>query len=317
MRRILLYRTLPLGLSVAVAAIALFAFGADDDAEGDLAETFDAPRLAFTGLRGESRDLFVQHPDGTSIALTEDEFRDGDAAYSPDGHQIAFVSDRGGSLDLWVIDADGRDRRQLTTNPAADVGPSWAPDGRRIAFVSDREGDRTNVFTIDVDTLEVTQVTFQDRGLTFVDWAPDGESLAFSLVGPDDPGDPEVASLELVVAPAAGGEPLVLQAGSGRNWGAAWSPDGEWIAFSWSPRGVVATEAAWLQVIRRDGSELRRLEQGAWADFGPSWAPDGQRLAFTSTRGGFTQVFVWDLQTDAVTLMLDGVPAFDPSWAPS
>ena len=98
-------------------------------------------RLVFTGLHGQSRDLFVQSLEGTPVALTDDEFLDGDAVFSRDGDLIAFASDRAGSLDIWVMKADGTEPRQLTTNPAIDVGPSWAPDGQRIAFVSDREGD--------------------------------------------------------------------------------------------------------------------------------------------------------------------------------
>lgn len=274
-------------------------------------------RLVFTAFTGSSQDLFIQTEGGAPVALTESASRDGEATFSPDGRRIAFVSDRGGSLDVWVMNADGSDARQLTTDAANDVSPSWAPDGERIAFVSDREGDRTNIFVVGVESGEVSQLTFQERGLAFPDWSPDGRSIAYSAAGPEHPTSSELTPLVLVVIPLTGGEPALLRGGSGWNWGAAWSPDGEQIAFSWTRGGAGLTEVAWLQLINKDGTGLRRMEAAVWGDYAPSWSPDGRRIAFTSTRQGFPQVYIWDLETDEVNLALGGTTAFDPSWAPS
>jgi len=309
LRRPILATLALLGAAATLAGVAI----ADDSGPGSIA----AETLIFTGLNGQSRDLFLQSLDGAPVALTDDAFLDGEAIFSPDGEQIAFVSDRAGSLDVWVMQADGRDARRLTTDAASEVSPAWSPDGDRIAFVSDREGDRTNIFVVAVESGVVSQITFQERGLAFLDWSPDGASIAYSAAGADNASDPELTPLELVVIPAAGGEVRVLEDGAGWNWGAAWSPDGLSLAFSWTPPGVAATDVAWLQIINADGTGLRRLQQGSWADYAPAWSPDGERIAFTSTRGGFPQVHLWDLRTDAVELALGGQLAFDPSWAPN
>lgn len=305
-------RQLTLALLVVALALAVVAI-----LDGGSTISIAPDRLVFTGLNGQSRDLFMQTLGGAPVALTDDDFLDGEAAFSPDGRSLAFVSDRAGSLDIWVMNADGTAPRQLTTDPGDDVGPSWAPDGKRISFVSDREGDRTNIFVVDLETGAVSQITFQARGLAFLDWSPDGDRIAYSAVGPDDPSDPQLTPLHLVVIPATGGEPAVLRDGAGWNWGAAWSPDGESIAFSWTPPGVASTETSWLQIVSADGTNPRRLRQGSWGDYAPAWSPDGRRIAFTSTQAGFPQIYIWDLETDELTLALGGTLAFDATWAPN
>ena len=300
-----------LAMAVVLAAVAIL-----DEPEPGAPIPAAQDRLVFTAMTGSAGDLLVQALGGAPVPLTSDAFRDGEPAFSPDGRRIAFVSDRGGSLDIWVMNADGSEPRQLTTDPANDVGPSWGPDGQRIAFVSDREGDRTNIFVVTLESGAVSQLTMQERGLSFPAWSPDGDWIVYSAPGRADLVDPGSTPLQLEIIPADGGAPRVLRGGAGKNWGAAWSPDGERIAFSWTRAGANLTDVAWLQVINRDGTGLRRLEAGVWADFAPTWAPDGRRIAFTSTREGVPQTYIWDLETDEIRLALGGMTAFDASWAP-
>ena len=76
----------------------------------------------------------------------------------------------------------------------------------------------------------------------------------------------------------------------------AWSPDGAWLAFSYSdsitPQGVY--------VARLDGSERRLVAPLGW---GPQWSPDGMRLLIGIGLSG--QVFVVDLASDSITQLTD------------
>ena len=92
----------------------------------------------------------------------------------------------------------------------------------------------------------------------------------------------------------------------------AWSPDGQWIAFT-SSRGTAGPGRGSIWIMRADGSQKRQLtvHPDNGFDLSPSWSPDGQRIAFQ--RGGVAMVTV---ATGEVTdLGLPGTSAH-PSWSP-
>jgi hypothetical protein len=92
----------------------------------------------------------------------------------------------------------------------------------------------------------------------------------------------------------------------------AWSPDGQWIAFT-SSRGTAGPGRGSIWIMRADGSAKRQLtvHPDNGFDLSPSWSPDGQHIAFQ--RGGISIVTV---ATGEVTnLGLPGQPT-QPSWSP-
>jgi len=112
-----------------------------------------------------------------------------------------------------------------------------------------------------------------------VQWSPNGSLIAF--VSHDDVGEhlnlvhPDGSSLRRVAdwAPRA---PGLMFAIASVNW----SPDGSLIAFvSYDDVGMH------LDVVRPDGSSLRRLADGE-PNLGPyKWSPDGKRLALVVPTG--------------------------------
>src|SRR5690606_34554302 len=54
-----------------------------------------------------------------------------------------------------------------------------------------------------------------------------------------------------------------------------WSPDGEWIAFL----------SGGLQLIRPDGTGLKKLHIDNLSSGGVSWSPDGEWIVFSVTTG--------------------------------
>jgi Tol biopolymer transport system component len=82
------------------------------------------------------------------------------------------------------------------------------------------------------------------------------------------------------------GSNVVTVAGDpgGPEFDAAWSPDGNWIVYRDSARGINEDDEVYL--VRADGSGRRNLTKDPANDWGPDWSPDGATIIFNSDRGG-------------------------------
>jgi Tol biopolymer transport system component len=70
----------------------------------------------------------------------------------------------------------------------------------------------------------------------------------------------------------------------GSEFDGAWSPDGRWIVYRDSRRGINQDDE--IYVVRADGSSARNLTSNPANDWGPDWSPDGLTIAFNSDRTG-------------------------------
>lgn len=97
---------------------------------------------------------------------------------------------------------------------------------------------------------------------------------------------------------------------------AAWSPNGQRIAFEADPNGDGNLE---VFVADADGSNVRQLTDAPGADFWPDWFPDGHHLAFTSFRSGIPNIHVVNVDSLEVTALTDdGVfGSFQPDVSPN
>ena len=95
----------------------------------------------------------------------------------------------------------------------------------------------------------------------------------------------------------------------------AWSPDGEWLAFTEHDGAGGRSPESWgVYLVRADGTGRRQLVSNA---IYVTWSPDGKRLLFESTRDGNSEIYVMDADgSNPVRLTHD--PALDmaPRWSP-
>jgi uncharacterized protein YjdB len=92
----------------------------------------------------------------------------------------------------------------------------------------------------------------------------------------------------------------------------AWSPDGQWIAFT-SSRGTAGPGRGSIWIMSADGTQKRELtvNPGNGFDLAPSWSPDGQRIVFQ--RGGISIVTI---ATGQVTTLDIVGTSIQPAWSP-
>jgi Tol biopolymer transport system component len=70
----------------------------------------------------------------------------------------------------------------------------------------------------------------------------------------------------------------------GPEFDAAWSPDGNRIAYRDSRRGINHDDE--IFVVDADGEHPRNLTHDPGNDWGPDWSPDGRAIVFNSDRDG-------------------------------
>jgi len=146
------------------------------------------------------------------------------------------------------------------------------------------------------------------RGIMHPALSPDGKQIAFSALG------------DLWLMPVSGGAPKRLTNDPFIELGAAWSPDGRWLAYSTDRAG---STDVWLRDMTT-GAE-RRITSGP-ARSEAAWSPDGNRIAMSRAGGGIDVVDVGrftgvDVPRDTTmppvvaSLRVSGEPG-GPSWSP-
>jgi Tol biopolymer transport system component len=122
---------------------------------------------------------------------------------------------------------------------------------------------------------------------------------------------PKQANLFISNADGTGERPLT-QPGS-LNYNPAWSPKGDWIAFT-SER----TGSADLYRVRPDGHGLERLTDDPAYDDQAAFSPDGEQIVFVTTRaGGTADLWILDVATRKARALTAGPGGdFRPSWSP-
>lgn len=250
---------------------------------------------------------------------------DGPAAWSPDGTRIAFIrADANPQLRVCVVDTAGAAVQSVlegpwsfldwspdgahvalsayagiyTMRPNGDslrlvtprgFAPRWSPDGNELAF---QTRDSLGVGTI----WRVARDGSRPRALTpppgeswdEPDWSADGTRLVHVRRTLGTGG-----AMDVFVMDTTGNAVQQLTTGSGDEYGPAWSPDGQWIA--WSIGTFPPSNDLWI--MKFDGTGARRLAQGG----SPSWSPDSRRVVYEQLQYDIVRLFAIDIVTSRVT----------------
>ncbi|MDE2761936.1 MAG: hypothetical protein OXQ94_02120 [Gemmatimonadota bacterium] len=181
----------------------------------------------------------------------------------------------------WRVPLDGAPAERLARGGRDVLAVTPLADGRIALSVYHT---RTAVGLVPVTGGEPADVTTASSTSAFLpSWHPAGGALGFitfSWRRVRMPVDFDLGVLDLDAEGAPAGTVRTLLSEEGEDYGAAWSPDGRWLAFHGH---LERSDDIWL--VRVGGSErpTRLTRFGPGADTGePDWSPDGRALAFSS-----------------------------------
>ncbi|MGD8319059.1 MAG: S9 family peptidase [Gemmatimonadota bacterium] len=246
--------------------------------------------------------------------------RVGSPRVSPDGAWVVYtvartsLEDERTSTRIWMAPAAGGDAIPMTAEGGSASAPAWSPDGRYLTFLASRNGDETQVWALDRRGGEAFALTDVKQGVAGYAWSPDASRLLLTLRDPDPdkdaerkkdaPRDPWVIDrlefkrdgvgyltgdrrTHLYVLDLASNAMRQLTTGRWDEEQAAWSPDGERVAFvSTRTEDPDLDPNAEIWLVDADRSEPTdsptRLTHNPGADGQPTWSPDGRSIAYVT-----------------------------------
>jgi TolB protein len=235
--------------------------------------------------------------------------RDAQPSFSPDGEQIVYVRFDEGFSDLYkLFVSDPTDPQALTNNrPQAETGsegynlealwtmqPAWSPNGRRIAYTSDVRTEYPGLFSMDTEGDNTRKLDYLDHSIQAVErpsWSPDGSKIAVAnYLTRNGKGQIWVLDTET-------GEWTELTDVKDGAYDPAWSPDGEWIAFTMREGTahdvyVVPTDAT--KWTADHPTPIRLTSDGASRS--PAWSPDGSRIAYLALKDASFDIYAAQVQ---------------------
>lgn len=252
--------------------------------------------IVFSSDVGGSDDVYrASMPDGDAVRLTDDPEKEFDPSLSPDGRLIVYRRNPradSDAADIWVMGIDGSAKRNLTNAPERmNWAPVWTPGGRIAFSRQDAGSGALELWTMAVDGSDQRRVG--EGWCEYAAPSPDGSAFACSAA--------VNRGYDLAVVDAMTGERRSLVRSPQTEFGASWSPDGQWIAFS---RDLGDRWA--LLRIRPDGTgEDEVAHEGVFS----TWDPDGH-VAWTGPGG------IDVANADGSGHVALGYPASFVSWRP-
>jgi Tol biopolymer transport system component len=192
-----------------------------------------------------------------------------------------------------------------TPLPQPTIRP-FGGGGQRIAFVgvsTVANNLDTQIYTMNLNGTERKQLT-SDGNNDSPAWSPDGKKIVFRSTRDDPNPKALAANREIYVMNEDGSEQTRLTFDDMNKFNPAWSPNGQYIAFS---------AGGEIYVSSVNGSAPIQLTLNDVTDDYPSWSPDSAQIAFASQNG----IYVMNVSDGSGQRQLTSTAGdTQPSWSP-
>lgn len=189
-----------------------------------------------------------------------------------------------------VTDTVEEPTEAVITNSVSEIATATPAGGGvgQIAYASDRSG-KPQIHLVNIDGTGDQMITNLEEGACQPAWTPSGKQLVFTSPCRANQQEYPGSSLWLIDVDMAGNasESEQLHTAPGGDFDAAWSPDGDVIAFS-----SIRDGRPQVYVMEQNGARLQNLTGDLARDREPAWSPIGTQLVFTSSRGGTTDIWI-------------------------
>ncbi|TFD99254.1 S9 family peptidase [Jeotgalibacillus salarius] len=192
--------------------------------------------------------------------------------WSPDGKKVAFVSNRSGKNQLFVLPVKGGEAKQVTDTENGAGNPVWSPCSGKLAFTASLEpkdsliekkekededkklkpyvtdsmkykadgaglldDKKQQIAVIDLASEEISQLTKGEDSYSLFAWSPDGKQLAFATDADAKEKDFSFNN-ELYLYNIEDDSREKIKTAEGYVGFAAWSPEGDQLAFTAAAR---------------------------------------------------------------------------------
>jgi len=268
--------------------------------------------IAYAYGEETQREIFIMNPNtGERRQITSNNMIDESPSFSPDNWMLVYTSNRGTEgWELYAYDLKNSTERKLTTFVGEARFPVWSPvpGDARIVFEGrgGQAGIYSDIWVLDTNTGNMELLTNSGAD-SRPSWSPDGTQIVFSRATIDTTEDGKITiadNLDVYILDLAKHtETNLTNTPAYDDFRAAWSPDGDWIAFT-SVREDInddgiqnLSDSKDLFIIRKDGTDEKRLDLGAGQVFTPTWSPDG-RMILVLVIFGEGQNEIWRVNTN-------------------
>ena len=155
---------------------------------------------------------------------------------------------------------------------------TWSPDDKQVAFVTNISG-RQNIWIVSSQGGWPTQLTVSNQRQVNLSWSPKGRWIAYNS---DYDGNEQ---WDLFLVSTENGQVVNLtNTPEVAEEGAAWSPDGEKIAYSVKPKRSPNYEIDTIDILTKKVTHITTNTPALLSNVFSIWSKDGKSIVFTQQR---------------------------------